>query len=247
MLWSIAGEFGLRGTDWPIRSLKMESHMRRFSWMIAVLSLAGFVMGCGGAQDTADHTESATEQWTQTPSQGSAAQTDIASLATLQRLSPSQVAAQFYEALRRGDRDAVEALLTDKTRQETAKNGLEIRPQASTTLTYEIGETDYVTEEMDGAHVGSLWTETDEHGQSMTSTVIWVLRKQANGWRIAGMATPVIEGELPLFFDFEDPENMLRTKDYVDTEVYGKQGEQAEMAQQPTHPNESASTNTEVR
>jgi len=230
--------------------------MSRFSWMIVVLPLAGFVTGCGGSQDTAAPPESQSEQapavdWTQSPAQNSdfagSVQPESDSLVTSDLPSPGQVTAQFYEALRSGNKDAIGVLLTDKAREETAKNGLDIRSQASTSLSYEIGETDYVTEEMDGAHVASFWTETDEQGQSMTSPVIWVLRKQTNGWRIAGMATPVVEGELPLFFDFEDPQNMMRTKEYVETEVYGEQEEQAEMAQQPTYPSEPSPTNTEIR
>ncbi len=227
--------------------------MSRFSCTIAVLLLASLVLGCGGSQDTSVGTEgqSAPGVGTQESGQGfpvaDSGQPGVVSAPNAKLPPPGDITAQFYEALRGGNRDAIGMLLTDKARQETAKNGLDIRSQASTSLTYAIGETDYVTEEMDGAHVASLWTETDEQGQSMTSPVIWVLRKQTNGWRIAGMATPVVEGELPLFFDFEDPENMMRTKEYVENEVYGGQEEQAKMAQQTSSPNESTPTGTEIR
>lgn len=227
--------------------------MSRFFWMTAVLSLAGFVAGCGESQDTAGPSETLSEQTppTHPPAHGAvvagSAQPGNASPANANRPSPAHVTAQFYEALRSGDSDDIGALLTDKARHETAKNDLDIRSQASTSLTYEIGETDYVTEKMDGAHVATLWTETDEQGQAITSPVIWVLRKQSNGWRVAGMATPVVQGELPIFFDFENPLDMMRTKEFVENEVYGGQEEQVNMAQQPTYATESPSANTEIR
>jgi hypothetical protein len=84
-------------------------------------------------------------------------------------------------------------------------------------LSYEIGETEFVTE--DGAHVMSLWKEADPVGELVATQVVWVLRKQPLGWRISGMATPVMEGQLPLLFNFEDPEDMLQKKDLIETQM----------------------------
>jgi hypothetical protein len=133
--------------------------------------------------------------------------------------SPADAVAHFYEALRLGNKDAIAGLLTDKARAETAKNGLGISSSGSGSLKYQLGETDYVTEQMDGAHVKSIWTETDEFGQLVDTEVIWVLRKQHNGWRVAGMATQVMEGQLPLLFNFEDPQDMLQKKAFVENQL----------------------------
>jgi hypothetical protein len=133
--------------------------------------------------------------------------------------SPAGVVAQFYEALRRGDNTRIAGLLTDVARAETANSGLAIQSQASTSLEYAIGETDYVTEQLDGAHVMSLWSEPDGNGSLVSTQVVWVLRKQANGWKISGMATPVAEGQLPLLFNFENPEDMLQKKSYVESQM----------------------------
>ena len=110
-------------------------------------------------------------------------------------------------------------------------------------LTYEVGETEYVTEEKDGAHVASLWIEPDEHGHPVTTPVVWLLRKQANGWRIAGFAQ-VFQNELPVLFDLENAEETLRAKEYVDTEFYG---EQQERPMQTANPELPASTDTRLR
>lgn len=139
--------------------------------------------------------------------------------ATADTSTPDKVVAHFYDALRDGNEQTIAALLTDKAREETAKSGLDIRSPGSASLTYEIGEIDYVTEAGDGAHVKSLWMQPDENGEKFGTEVIWVLRRQSNGWRIAGMATQVQEGQLPLLFNFEEPEDMLAKKEYVETEL----------------------------
>ena len=79
----------------------------------------------------------------------------------------------------------------------------------------------------------SVWTEADADGQRVSTDVIWVMRKQQNGWRVAGMATPVEEGQLPLLFNFEDPENMLKNKELVERQ---RNADQETAVQQATKP-----------
>lgn len=197
--------------------------MRRMSWTIALL-----LAGCGGSPDDASTNQLSS------PSSDASDGTD----------TPAQVVERFYDAMRAGDDSAIAALLTDKARNETAKNGLEILSQGNSSLSYEVGKTEYVTEEMDGAHVASLWTEPDEeHKQSVTTEVIWVLRRQTNGWRVAGFAQ-VFDDELPLLFDFEDPEHMLRTKQYVETDLYDGQ---KEPPMQSANPDVGAAADTQFR
>ena len=129
--------------------------------------------------------------------------------------SAAEAVARFYEALRAGDNEAIEALLTDRAREEAARHGLGIQSHTSESLQYEIVRTDYVTEARDGAHVVSLWTDADATGRAETAEVIWVLRRQPDGWRIAGMATPAAERQPPLPFDVENPRQMPRTQQYA--------------------------------
>jgi hypothetical protein len=46
-----------------------------------------------------------------------------------------------------------------------------------------------------------------------------MVRREADGWRIAGMATRVFEDQPPLYLNFEDPEDMLRKQQLVAQEI----------------------------
>lgn len=185
--------------------------MRRMLSVLAVTVLACPFVGCGtapqGSPEAADSASGPAAAGT-----AAASPTDAAS-------GPAAVVAQFYEALRTGNDAAIASLLTDKAREETSKSDLGIQSQASESLAYEIGETDYVSDQLDGAHVRTMWKEPSPEGQMTSTEVIWVLRKQTSGWKISGMATPVVEGELPLLFNFEEPEDMLQKKAFVEQQL----------------------------
>jgi hypothetical protein len=191
--------------------------MRRVLSVLALTALSCWFVGCGGAPQGSPDTGTAAST---ADSPGTTATASPAEAAAATGASgPGGVVAQFYEALRTGNDAAIASLLTDKARAETAKSGLGIQSQASASLSYEIGETDYVTDQMDGAHVKTTWKEPSSDGQMTSTEVVWVLRKQTNGWKISGMATPVVEGELPLLFNFEEPEDMLQKKAFVEQQL----------------------------
>ena len=203
--------------------------MRCQLWM-AALSVTFFLLtGCGKSENAGPAADgSATGNRAIGPAGSGSPDT-----AALQSSKPTEIVAHFYDALRDGDASKIAALLTDKAREETSRSGLAIRSPGSTSLAYQIGEFEYVTPEKDGAHVKSVWTEADADGQRVSTDVIWVMRKQQNGWRVAGMATPVEEGQLPLLFNFEDPENMLKNKELVERQ---RNADQETAVQQATKP-----------
>ena len=168
--------------------------------VLGLLSLTVLVCGlagCGAApQGSSDAAKSASSEPAGSGPAATAVVTDAGSVGspTADASGPSAVVAQFYEALRKGNDLAIAGLLTDRAREETSKSGLGIQSQASESLSYEIRETEFVSDQMDGAHVRTMWLEPDRAGQMTTTEVIWVLRKQRNGWKISGMATPVVEG-----------------------------------------------------
>jgi hypothetical protein len=176
-------------------------------WTLLTVVSALMLAGCGDSATPDRSVQSTTESPAGSPA-----------MAALdgQGASPTETVAQFYQALRTGQDTAIAALLTDKARTETANNGLDIQSQGSSRLEYELGQVEYVDDGMQGAHVKSLWIDFTPDGERIGTEVIWVLRKQPEGWRIAGMATQVLEDQLPLFFNFEDPEDMLRKKEYVE-------------------------------
>lgn len=205
--------------------------------VLRVLSLTVLVSGlagCGGAPQGPPETADSGSAGRNAAESTAAAFDSGAGNSTVAAASgPAEAVVQFYEALRRGSDVTLAALLTDRAREETAKSGLGIQSQASESLSYQISETDYVSERMDGAHVRTLWLEPNPEGQMTATEVIWVLRKQNNGWKISGMATPVVEGELPLLFNFEEPEDMLRKKEFVERQLAEPTGSLAETAEGP--------------
>jgi hypothetical protein len=216
------------------RHEKKEFLMKGAAWIIQWSTILCLSAGCGDPQPTPAGnaaSNSVKPEYAANSLPAAAAATEDAAAS-----QPDQVVAQFYEALREGDNAAIERLLTDRAREETTKSGLAIQSQTSGSLSYTVGETDYVTDNMDGAHVMSLWTEPDGQGSSISTDVIWVLRKQHNGWKISGMATPVEEGQLPLLFNFENPEDMMQKKAYVESQVAdaGDQLDEPGTAAQPT-------------
>jgi hypothetical protein len=157
--------------------------------------------------------------------------------------TPTEAVTQFYEALRDGEEAKIASLLTDKARRESANSGLDIRSPGSASLTYEVGEWEYVTPAKDGAHVKSIWTELDDEGTRISTEVIWVLRKQADGWRVAGMATQVKQGQLPLLFNFEDPADMIQKRELVEREHSAAAHQAEHQAAKP----ETSDSPTEMR
>jgi hypothetical protein len=124
--------------------------------------------------------------------------------------TPDAIVSAFLESLRSGNDAVAAALLTDKARVETQKQGLKVQPPGTPDMTYQIGQTELINP--DGAHVGSIWSNKLESGEVESFDVIWVLRREPQGWRIAGMATPPTGPESEaLFFNFEDPADLLQT------------------------------------
>jgi hypothetical protein len=123
--------------------------------------------------------------------------------------TPDAVVSDFLTALRDGDDATAEALLTNKALQETSKRHLRVQPPGTPSARFQIGQVSYVTSDKRGAHVSSVWSEQDVPGGELTYEIVWALRKQQDGWKIAGMATQVTEDGPAVFLNFEDPDDML--------------------------------------
>jgi hypothetical protein len=95
-----------------------------------------------------------------------------------------------------------------------------VAPIGSDSASFTVGEVE-LPEEGNGelAHVASTWTDIDDDGQPRTDEILWVLRHEEQGWRIAGMATKVFEEEPPLLLNFEDPTDMRRKQQMAETEM----------------------------
>lgn len=132
-------------------------------------------------------------------------------------LPPEKIVYDFLEAVRTGNDEAASNLLTPLARQKTSEMDLKVAPPGSDTAKFKVGEVEMVEE--DGAHVASEWTDVDESGQPHTDPIVWMLQRDEQGWRIAGMATRVFEDQPPLFLNFEDPQDMIRKQQLVAQEM----------------------------
>jgi len=87
----------------------------------------------------------------------------------------------------------------------------------------------------EGAHVATDWTDLDTDGRAHTDRIVWILRKEPVGWRIAGMATQVFADREPIVLNFEDPEDMIRQQQLAEDEI--------ERRSQPSEPQAKSPSN----
>ncbi|MFM7843319.1 MAG: hypothetical protein ACKOBW_09935 [Planctomycetota bacterium] len=125
--------------------------------------------------------------------------------------TPESVVRLFLQAARSGDESTATQLLTRKARQETEKEGLALEPPGTPTMKFSIADAEIPSDDPQAAYVGSTWTEMESQ-QRESFAVTWILRRQSDGWRIAGMATQTSPTEQPLWLNFEDPEHVQRIK-----------------------------------
>jgi len=134
-----------------------------------------------------------------------------------EQAGPAKVIAEFMEALKTGNTAKASELLTPTARQKTEEAKLEVGLPASKSATFEVGEVEMI--EDDGAHVASTWTDRHEDGDQRTDKIVWILRKETIGWRVAGMAMKIFDDAMPLILNFEDPADMLRKQQLAEEEL----------------------------
>jgi len=142
--------------------------------------------------------------------------------------------------VRDGEDEQASSLLTDLARQKTGEMDLQVAPPGSDTAQFEIGEVEMLGEE--GARVHCRWSDLDAEGNRSSEKIIWAVRREAKGWRIAGMAPTIFPGEPPLLLNFEDPEEMMRKLEWVREEVVRRA--QAEQMSQARRAEDAASGTT---
>ncbi len=166
--------------------------------------LAAGVLGCGKSE--------APPSKATTPGAGADGR------ATPPKMDDAAVAVtQFLEAVRTGNDQQATQMLSATARSKLSQLGNSITPQASDTARFVVGKVEHVAE--DGARVACDWTDLDDSGKPETRHALWVVRREAEGWRVVGMAATVFEGEPPLLLNFEDPEDVLKKQEWLRAEV----------------------------
>jgi hypothetical protein len=184
-------------------SILMKEHAmnRHVIWLLTLLPVLAAI-GCGGSDEAAQPAEGG-DQSQQAVGQMPPGQP----MRTFNSATPREAAQSFFAALRDGDEELVELLLTKTARAESEKNGLAINPPGNDTALFTVGAVEYIQE--DGAHVAGSWTETTNAG-TQTIEIVWILRKESGGWRIAGLAARAQDQNV--VYNFEDPLEMQQRR-----------------------------------
>jgi len=190
--------------------------------MFPMALAAALMAGCGGSGDSGEGTGAAA-----TPTQTGAAVPGAVP-------DPAQAVTAFLEAVRSGDDATAAAMFTETARQKAAEMNIEVAPKGSDTARFQVGQVEYVDPSL--AKVPSSWSDYDPQGDLRTDQMAWMLRREPEGWRVAGMAATVFEGEPPLLLDFENPEETLRKLDSLREEIIRRSEQEALQAAQPGSP-----------
>ncbi len=177
--------------------------MWRFTAAALVFFVLAGLIGCGRSSDSAG------------PRQGAAS--SAASDAEPADNTPQGAVAIFLGAVCAGNDEHAANMLTDLARRKTAEMDLEVAPPGSDTARFQVDEVEILGD--DAARVTCSWSDLDEEGARSEEQIVWVLRRESVGWRIAGMAPTIFPGEPPLVLNFEDPEEMLQKLEWVQQEA----------------------------
>ncbi len=172
--------------------------------MLLAMTIAAALAGCGRSGDAPQASTSATTGGAQTE-------------ATATADDPAIAVREFLQGIKDGDDQKVSQRMTKLSREKIGEQGFQIAPQASDTAKFEVGKVEYVGE--DGARVAATWSDVGPDQQMQSDNMLWVVRKDAEGWRILGMALDVFEGEPPLLLDFEKPDQTKEKLQWLREEV----------------------------
>jgi hypothetical protein len=183
--------------------------MRSTCWILLAALMAVPPAGCGSSKSGSESTADAASNSTPGTTAGKSA--------TAEPAGPGEALTAFLEAVRTGNDETATKMFTPLARQKASELGIQVAPRGSDTARFEVGKVEMVGQ--DGARVVSKWTDLDKTGQPRSDDITWMLRREAEGWRVAGMAATVFKGEAPLLLDFEQPEETMRRLDLLREEV----------------------------
>ncbi len=183
--------------------------------------------GCGVSQDPGTADRGTERQAASKQDDGVATQAGARGIDGTQ--DPVSAAKVFLEAVRTGDDEKVVAMFTELARQQAGELNRQFAPVGSDTARYTVSDkVDYLGDE--GARIMSTWTDLGADGKPRSDEIMWMLRKEPGGWRIAGMAAVIFPGEPPLLLDFENMKETLRKVEMLAEEMERRQSAQQTAA-----------------
>lgn len=181
----------------------------RIVYLLLGVSVSGIVFaGCGGtAAGTPDGSATAASSAAAEPA-SSAATPPAVVLPVTAESTPQEVVLAFLNGMRDANSGVTAGLLTDIAQAETVKHDWPVQPPGAPSATYQLGESTFLDQQQTAVQVPCIWSESDGAGGKIEFQVVWVLRRQTQGWRVAGFASEVVPGQPAYFFNFEDIANL---------------------------------------
>lgn len=182
--------------------------MKQLTWMMCVALVVVTLAGCGDKKDSSHSTTaSAVTPTAGTPiAEAGARPTQAGDERNLvaDTGTPAAAVTKFLDALRLGDERTAAAMLTTKARAETAAHDMVVEPPGAPNAKYTVERVEHPDDNPNAAYVSCIWSEQHDADHEESYEVVWVLRKEAAGWRVAGMATQLSDSDEPVYLDFED-------------------------------------------
>lgn len=199
-----------------------------------------FFAGCGGTQNAGKPSAESARKANAVPSAEKT--TDAITDNTADPVAATKV---FLEAVRTGDDEKVVSMFTQLARQQAGELNRQFAPVGSDTASYRVSDkVEFLAE--DGARVMSTWTDIGADGKPRSDDIMWMLRKEDGGWRIAGMAAVIFPGEPPLLLDFENMKETLRKVELLGEELERRQSGETAAEQGTTVPQGEAASRDDV-
>jgi hypothetical protein len=114
----------------------------------------------------------------------------------------AKVAAEFLDAVLKGDTQRTTAMLTPRAIEQIAASKTEFRPQGLENATFKIGEVRTPTESQ--AIVQCVLTQASPDGKPRIEEMCCLLRLVDNQWRVSGIAASNGPNRAPMILDFEN-------------------------------------------
>ncbi|MFP6658958.1 MAG: hypothetical protein VB853_12315 [Pirellulales bacterium] len=137
----------------------------------------------------------------------------------------AQMIAEYLEAVRQGDAEAVNRLLTSTARRKTSEMNIAVAPPGSDTAEYQVGSVTAAGDSGRTLHVQSRWADFNQNNEKEVYDITWIVRQEAEGWRVAGMMGEFIPGEPTMVFNFENPQEVIRQQDYAKDQLHPETSE----------------------
>lgn len=138
---------------------------------------------------------------------------------------PQKLIFYFVRAIQTQDEQAIIAMLTSSARLQRAKMNFQLGGKHPQDAEVELKLADYLKDDegnIVGARVGTTWVTVDADGMEYEDNIVWVLRKEPEGWRVAGMVGIIDPKYPPITVDFEDLEESLKMAEKLQIEYEKK-------------------------